>query len=966
MAAGEELPPVVAQLIGETADMVREFRAAAQAVRDMTAPSLEAAEATRDLDGRARDAALSVSEEGSRLAELRDREVEAAAAAQGAAEEMGHVRDEAAEAAASVHELGTQAGEAAGKLDLMALSGASTFSSLGGLVGIIGAVVVAAAAVAPAALAAGLGMAAFGAFAIPTLKSVFGALADTRAQLAKLPQPIQAAVRELKSLEAEFGSIAKAFQPQVIGLFSQALGIATSLLPRLIPLAQAGAQAVGLLLTALNRGVTSSGFASFLQLMTRMVVPATQAIVRLAGVLTGVLGQALTQLAPLSVPFINFVSVLASALGGPLVAGLHVVIGLFLGLATAITPLLPGLSKIATMLVNDIGSSFQSFVPILQQVVQVMGGALIQVLQSLEPILANALTPNSPFMLALQQLPGLLHLILPLITGFARVFADPHVAQFAVMVLSVAVAFKAVVGVLGLARAGFAALTAVMEVNPIILILTAIALLVVGLIYLWDHCAAFREFWEAAWRGVQAAALDAWDFIDGNVIKPLMAGIDALAGFVRSHWKVLAVILGTMLLGPVGALVAFLAEHWKTVAADAEKAARAIAAPFEAMWRSLTAWWRSYGGEVMEIWHAIWAYESAVTRTEVRVIEVLVEALARYFAAAWDLIAGITRGTWDVIYGIVRGVLGVMAALIRAELTFIADIARLMWAAVVLVTRVAWTVMSAVVKVAWDMIAAAVRIGWDVLVGIFDVMLDLVTGHWSKAWRDVQQVFGQVWNAIRSSAGQEFNAIRSGLEGLLGAVRSYLGTVLAVFERVPGQVMSALSGLVGSLFSLGQNIIGGLLAGIRSAVGGLLSSVAGIGHDISSTFAAAVHALSPSRVFMEHGMNIVRGLILGVQSLAPQLMASISGLARSASAAARVAVAAMPAGGLPPLALAGGGIQPGVLRPAGGAALAAAGAPGGNLVVNVDGKQLLSISKAQLYQYNVRNSGQVTGVLKPA
>jgi hypothetical protein len=55
---------------------------------------------------------------------------------------------------------------------------------------------------------------------------------------------------------------------------------------------------------------------------------------------------------------------------------------------------------------------------------------------------------------------------------------------------------------------------------------------------------------------------------------------------------------------------------------------------------------------------------------------------------------------------------------------------------------------------------------------------------------------------------------------------------------------------------------------------------------------------------------------------------------------------------------AGAGYAPGV---GGGAP-----APSGNLIVNVDGKQLLAIAQSQLYEYNIRNSGQVTGVVKPS
>lgn len=516
---------------------------------------------------------------------LRDHAIEAG-------EALGHVRDEALEAAAADKELASSARDASAQLDLMGLSGASTFTSLGPLLGVMGALAVAGAAVAPAFAAAGLGIGAFGAFAIPTLQQVFSgmqqvskqqailnsatstakqraaALQHEKAIWASMPAPIADVIRTIQGLKSAWQDTAKAFQPEVLSALDEALGIARDLMREIVPLAVQGGYAINGALMMIKAGIDSSGFRQFLAAMTRMVVPATQAIMHLAGTVLGVLGHALTALAPLSVPFIHFVTVLISALGGPAIAALHVAISLFLGLARAIEPLLPGLSKIATLLIGDIGSSFQAFIPIITRVVAILGGALLKILTDLEPVIANFLTPNTPFMLALDQLPGLLEAILPLFTGLAAVLANPFFAQLAVWILSLIVAFKGLMGVLSLARTGFMLLTAVMEVNPLILIATAIAALVVAIVLLTGHCKAFRDFWKDAWKDVEHAALAAWHFLDNDVIHPIEDGIRLLVSWVEHHWKLLATILATVLLGPVGGLVVWLATHWSMIVRD--------------------------------------------------------------------------------------------------------------------------------------------------------------------------------------------------------------------------------------------------------------------------------------------------------------------------------------------------------------------------------------------------------------
>ena len=56
-------------------------------------------------------------------------------------------------------------------------------------------------------------------------------------------------------------------------------------------------------------------------------------------------------------------------------------------------------------------------------------------------------------------------------------------------------------------------LNAVMNANPIMLIVSAIAALAAGFIYLWNNCEEFREFWINLWNKISEIFLAAWDAI---------------------------------------------------------------------------------------------------------------------------------------------------------------------------------------------------------------------------------------------------------------------------------------------------------------------------------------------------------------------------------------------------------------------------------------------------------------------
>jgi hypothetical protein len=97
------------------------------------------------------------------------------------------------------------------------------------------------------------------------------------------------------------------------------------------------------------------------------------------------------------------------------------------------------------------------------------------------------------------------------------------------------------IGVLGALAVAFAVVNAVLAVNPISLVVLAIAALVTGLIMAYKHSETFRTIVNAAFQAVGVAI-----------------------GFVRDHWKIFltAFLAG---FGPIGIAIALLITHFNAV-----------------------------------------------------------------------------------------------------------------------------------------------------------------------------------------------------------------------------------------------------------------------------------------------------------------------------------------------------------------------------------------------------------------
>ena len=105
---------------------------------------------------------------------------------------------------------------------------------------------------------------------------------------------------------------------------------------------------------------------------------------------------------------------------------------------------------------------------------------------------------------------------------------------------------------------------AAMDANPIGLIIIAIAALVIGIVEVVKHWKDFKQWGTDAWHAVTTAAVTAGHFLE-HVFDDIRHDIDVLVDWVRDHWQLLAVILATVLLGPVGGLVVFIATHWQEI-----------------------------------------------------------------------------------------------------------------------------------------------------------------------------------------------------------------------------------------------------------------------------------------------------------------------------------------------------------------------------------------------------------------
>ena len=139
-------------------------------------------------------------------------------------------------------------------------------------------------------------------------------------------------------------------------------------------------------------------------------------------------------------------------------------------------------------------------------------------------------------------------------------------------------------------------LSAVMNANPIFLIITAITALVAAFIYLWNNCEGFRQFWIDLWNTIKDWCINAWESIKsffasipewwnnlwasvGNFFKDCWNGIisfftETIPAWIQSvvDWfKSLPEKIGYAVGQIIGHIIKFGADAWNWVTTELPK-----------------------------------------------------------------------------------------------------------------------------------------------------------------------------------------------------------------------------------------------------------------------------------------------------------------------------------------------------------------------------------------------------------
>lgn len=328
--------------------------------------------------------------------------------------------------------------------------------------------------------------------------------------LAKLTPSARDTFNAFLGLRSAFKGWSTDLQPEIMPLFTRGINGAKNALPGLTPLVKGAANAIGTLEDKASKGFKSPWWQTLKKDFQGSVGPAIVGVgTSIANVFVGAAG--------VVDAFLTHIDGIDSRMER--VTGRFATWGKGLRGSPAFENFLSYSAQEAPKLADALGKIVGALIDVGKAVAPLSGPVLASVGLLAQGI--SAIATNAPG--ALQLMYG--------------IFVATKLATIAQVAYNGAMlAYRAGVILVTLATQGWAAAQAeadaAMDANPavvvIIAIVAAIALLVAGILYAWNHFAWFRASVRAVWTAIQVGALFMWD----SVLKPVFAAIVTAALFL--------------------------------------------------------------------------------------------------------------------------------------------------------------------------------------------------------------------------------------------------------------------------------------------------------------------------------------------------------------------------------------------------------------------------------------------------
>lgn len=459
------------------------------------------------------------------------------------------------------------------------------------------------------------------------------------------------------------------------------------------------------------------------------------------------------------------------------------------------------------------------------------------------------------------------------------------------------------------AAAAQAALNAVAELNPYVLIATAIIAVGAALVWFFTQTKTGQKLWQGfaqflsnAWQGLVSIAQSVWSAIVNTfttVVGKVKSVWGSITSFFSSLWQgivsVAQSVWGSIVsvfttawngfiqaVSPIidafknlwNSLTEFFTVLWQGIVSVAKTIWSGLSAFFSTIWQGIVAVatpiWNSLVAVITTVWNVI----KTVVQTGINVISTVIQSvmtvIQAIWSAEWNVISTVAQTVWNMITTAVQTEMTMISSIIQATLTIIQTV----WSTI-------WNVIVTVVQTVWNMVVTVISTAINVVAGIIQAITQAIQGNWSAVWNTIVSITTTVWNGIKSVVSAGINGVQSVITSVMNGLKAVISTVWNAIKSVFNVGVNFIKSVVHiDLSGQGRAIMNSFLGGLESAWGAVKSFVNGIGSWIKK------HK-GPIRVdrklLIPAGVAIMTGFNKGLQDQFSTVQKGVSNMAGAVS-----------------------------------------------------------------------------------